>query len=54
MAGASKNQRSGPRQKAKPRLCQKGHERVAVWYATRSRRTMRHLCECDGFTPMVK
>ena len=54
MAGASKNQRSGPKQKAKPNLCAQGHELTAVWYATRSRRTMRHLCACDGYTPLTK
>ena len=42
---ASKNQRSGPKQKPKVKLCRQGHELTAVWYATRGRRTMRHLCD---------
>ena len=54
MTGPSKNQRSGSKQKHQPKLCAKGHELTAVWYATRSRRTMRHLCACDGYTPITK
>lgn len=54
MASPSKNQRSGPKVKQHVLLCSKGHEKTWCNIASRGRKNMTPLCECDGFYPIRK